>query len=75
MIVLALGVNDVLRFNAPGRWTRDLTQLIADLRERVGTAPVVLASVPPMGRFPAFPQPLRAVFGWRATALDRAAPD
>ncbi len=63
MIVLALGVNDVLRFHAPGRWTRDLTQLIADLRERVGTAPVVLASVPPMGRFPAFPQPLRAVLG------------
>ena len=28
MIVLALGVNDVLRFHAPGRWTRDLTQLI-----------------------------------------------
>ena len=73
IIVLALGVNDVLRFHAPGRWTRDLTQLITDLRERVGAAPIVLASVPPMGRFPAFPQPLRGVLGWRAAALDRAA--
>ena len=72
IIVLALGVNDVLRFHAPGQWTRDLTHLIADLRGRVGTAPVVLASVPPMGRFPAFPQPLRGVLGLRATALDRA---
>ena len=73
VIVLALGVNDVLRFHAAGRWTRDLTQLIADLRERVGAAPVVLASVPPMGRFPAFPQPLRGILGLRAAALDRAA--
>ena len=59
VIVLALGVNDVLQFQASTRWTRDLTQLIADLRRRVGPAPVVLASVPPMGRFPALPQPLR----------------
>jgi lysophospholipase L1-like esterase len=73
IIVLALGVNDVLRFHAPGRWTRDLTHLISDLRERVGAAPIVLASVPPMGRFPAFPQPLRGVLGFRAAALDRAA--
>lgn len=73
VIVLALGVNDVLRFQASTRWTRDLTQLIADLRRRVGEAPVVLASVPPMGRCPAFPQPLRGVLGLRAAALDLAA--
>jgi lysophospholipase L1-like esterase len=73
IIVLALGVNDVLQLHAPGRWTRDLTRLISDLRERVGAAPIVLASVPPMGRFPAFPQPLRGVLGFRAAALDRAA--
>ena len=73
IIVLALGVNDVLGFQTPGRWTRDLTHLIADLRGRVGSAPVVLSAVPPMGRFPAFPQPLRGVLGFRAAALDRAA--
>lgn len=73
IIVIALGVNDVLGFHPIGRWTRDLTQLIADLRRRVGAAPVVLAAVPPMGRFPAFPQPLRGVLGLRAAALDRAA--
>ena len=72
IVVIALGVNDVLGFNGPSQWTRDLTQLIGDLRERVGPAPMVLASVPPMGRFPAFPQPLRGVLGWRAAALDRA---
>jgi lysophospholipase L1-like esterase len=73
VIVLALGVNDVLCLHAPGGWTRDLRQLIADVRARVGAAPVVLASVPPMGHFPAFPQPLRGVLGLRSSALDRAA--
>ena len=73
IVVLAFGVNDVLEFHSPGRWTRDLTQLIGDLRARVGAAPVVLASVPPMGCFPALPQPLRGVLGWRAGTLDRAA--
>jgi lysophospholipase L1-like esterase len=73
MIVLALGVNDVLQLHTPRRWVRDLRLLIADLRARVGPAPIVLASVPPMGRFPALPQPLRGVLGLRASALDRAA--
>ena len=72
IIVIALGVNDVLQFHSPARWTHDLMHLIADVRRRVGPAPVVLASVPPMGRFPAFPQPLRGVLGLRADALDRA---
>jgi lysophospholipase L1-like esterase len=73
IVVLALGVNDVLCFRTAGRWTRDVTRLIADLRQRVGAAPVVLASVPPMGECPAFPEPLRTVLGLRAAALDRAA--
>lgn len=73
VIVLALGVNDVLQFQASTRWASDLRLLIADLRRRVGAAPVVLASVPPMGRCPAFPQPLRGVLGLRAAALDLAA--
>jgi lysophospholipase L1-like esterase len=34
---------------------------------------VVLAGVPPVGVFPALPQPLRALLGWRAWWLDRAA--
>jgi lysophospholipase L1-like esterase len=73
VIVLALGVNDVLQFHSPQRWTRDLTGLIADLRRRIGSAPVVLAAVPPMGQFPVLPQPLRGLLGSRAVLLDRAA--
>jgi hypothetical protein len=32
---------------------------------------VVLAGLPDLGRFGTFPQPLRAVLGWQARALDR----
>jgi lysophospholipase L1-like esterase len=71
--VVALGVNDTLRLHSPGRWTTDLRRLIGLLRERCGAVPVVLASVPPMGVFPALPQPLRGVLGLRAAVLDRAA--
>jgi lysophospholipase L1-like esterase len=71
--LLALGVNDTLRLRGPASWAADLTALIAALRERVGPVPVFLAAVPPMGRFPALPQPLRATLGLRARLLDATA--
>jgi lysophospholipase L1-like esterase len=71
--VVALGVNDSLRFHGHGRWTRGLAALVNVVRERCGPIPVVLAAVPPMGSFPALPQPLRGVLGLRAAMLDGAA--
>ncbi len=71
-VVIALGVNDTLRFRPPGAWAADVTRLVDAVRARVGTAPVVLAGVPPMHAFPALPQPLRAVLGARARRLDAA---
>ncbi len=73
VVVIALGVNDVLSFHRATRWTRDLTELIEAIRERVGSAPVALAAVPPVGNFPSLPQPLRGVLGLRARVLDLAA--
>jgi lysophospholipase L1-like esterase len=71
--VLALGVNDTLRFHSPARWRRDLAALAEAVRERCGPVPILLSSVPPVGRFPALPQPLRGALGIRAALLDRAA--
>lgn len=73
VVVIALGVNDTLRLHTPARWSRDLRRLIDAVRARCGPVPVVLAGVPPVGRFPGLPQPLRAVLGLRAAVLDRAA--
>lgn len=72
-VVLVLGVNDTLALRRPGRWTRDLRQLVVAVRERAGPAPAFLAAVPPLGEFPVFPPPLRAVLGVRARVLDHAA--
>jgi lysophospholipase L1-like esterase len=72
-VVIALGVNDVLRMHRPARWAADLASLVDALRSRPGIGRVVLAPVPPMGCFPAIPQPLRAVLGARAACLDAAA--
>jgi lysophospholipase L1-like esterase len=71
--VVALGVNDTLHFHGPGRWTRDLHDLIRALRKRCGDIPIVLSAVPPAGRVLAFPRPLRTMLGLRAQLLDRAA--
>lgn len=73
VVVVALGVNDVIRLHGPARWQRDLGRLVADLRARTDHPPVVLAGVPPIGRFPALPEPLRTVLAWRGQLLDQAA--
>lgn len=70
--VIALGVNDVLKLHSPARWQRDLTALLAGIREQAGPGPVVLAGVPPLAHFPALPPLLRQVLGARAARLDAA---
>lgn len=72
MIVIALGVNDVLRFHHPARFQRDLATLISQLRFRLGPLPIVLVAVPEVGRFPILPQPLRIGLGLRAHAFNIA---
>lgn len=70
--IIALGVNDVVQLHSPARWRRDVGQLIADVRARTDHPPVLLAGVPPIGQFPALPEPLRTVLGWRGQLLDEA---
>jgi hypothetical protein len=50
-----------------------LLALIDALRMRCQPGFILLSGVPPMGRLPALPQPLRAVMGMKARALDHAA--
>lgn len=73
LVVIALGVNDTLTLRSAARFRRDLLGVIVDVRHRLGPVPVVLAGVPPMGRFPALPRPLKDVLSARSAILDRAA--
>lgn len=72
VVVVALGVNDVVRLHGPARWRRDVGRLVADLRARTDHPPILLAGMPPIGHFPALPEPLRTVLGWRGQLLDQA---
>ena len=70
--VLMVGVNDALKFTSRQTWRTDIDQLINELEKHVRPGgQVVLAGLPDLGRFGTFPQPLRAVLGWQARALDR----
>lgn len=72
VLVLALGVNDAISLRSPRRWLADLAQLVAQLQRELQPALTVVTAIPPVGQFPAIPQPLRSVFGLVARSLDQA---
>jgi lysophospholipase L1-like esterase len=67
--VVLLGVNDVFRMTSVGEWRSGLRGLANVLRQR-GCQIVVFSAVPPIGTFPALPQPLRTALGIRAALLN-----
>jgi lysophospholipase L1-like esterase len=69
-VVVSVGVNDVTGLTTIRQWRRNLSQLLGTLRAQYPTARIALAGLPPMHGFPLLPQPLRAVLGLRARALD-----
>jgi lysophospholipase L1-like esterase len=71
VVVLALGVNDVLRLRSPCAWYRDVVCLLSLFRRHHGDHLMVLAPVPPLWKFRCLPMPLRAVLGLQAFALDQ----
>jgi lysophospholipase L1-like esterase len=72
--VTSFGVNDVVAHTPVRRFRRVVGAVVDGLRRR-GASGIVLSGVPPMGRFPLLPQPLRGVLGARATELDAVLAD
>lgn len=72
LAVVVLGVNDTLRFHSRRAWRTRVARVVDALGTHLAPGGrIVLAGVPDLGSFPALPQPLRAVLGWHARALDR----
>lgn len=67
--VVVAGVNDVLRLTSERRWTAAAAGLVPALRD-LGARHVIFTGVPPLGRIPAVPRPLRDALGIRASLLD-----
>lgn len=74
LILIMMGVNDTTGLTTLRTWQQQLNELIQRLCARTGLPPQALAfaPVPPMHRFSALPQPLRAVVGLRAHLLNQA---
>jgi lysophospholipase L1-like esterase len=70
-VVVAIGVNDLLAARPLARFERDVADLVRGVRAAAGAeVPIVLSGMAPLHRFPALPQPMRAILGWRARAMD-----
>lgn len=70
--ITALGVNDVTKGTSLRRFLRAQQDLHDRLHQRHGARQIIVSAVPPVGLFPALPQPLRWVLGQRAARFDRA---
>lgn len=72
IIVTALGVNDVTHAVPFRVWKKQQKLLLAQLDHLFHPRLVYLSGVPPLGRFPILPQPLRWTLGRQASRFDRA---
>jgi lysophospholipase L1-like esterase len=70
--VVLVGVNDALKMTPRQTWRASMDRLVDALQQHVRPGgQIVLAGLPNLWQFRAFPQPLRAVLGWHGRALDR----
>ena len=72
VVVVSLGLNDVVRGVPVGLWLRRRAALVAVLRERFEAGLVVMSGLPPVGIFPALPQPLRWALATEAAPYEAA---
>lgn len=75
VILISIGVNDVTGLSSTRRWRFQVNQLVSQLKDKWPRARVIFVGLPPMGKFPLPPQPLRFTLGQRASTLDSIAAD
>lgn len=70
VIVTSLGVNDVTSGMSAQHWLDQQLTLRDKIIDKFDPKLLVLSSLPPMGKIPALPQPLRWYVGEKATEFD-----
>lgn len=70
-VVVLIGVNDLKNLRRLRDWDHDVPALLAAIDEVTGGVPVIISGMAPVSRFPALPQPMRAVLSLRARAMDQ----
>ena len=72
LVVVAVGLNDVIAGAGLAEWVAGYDELLAVLRERFSPGQIVVSGLPPVGQFPALPQPMRWVIGRQRDRHDEA---
>ncbi len=73
IVLISIGVNDVTALHGSKSWRVNLNSLCEQLGALWPEAVIVFCGLPPMGKFPLPPQPLRFCLGLRAAYLDQIA--
>ena len=68
----SLGVNDVTSGRTLDTWLREQSRLADLLRRKFAVRHLIQSGLPPVGRFPSLPHPLRFWLGRRAERFDGA---
>jgi len=71
VVITSLGVNDVTSGCSKKKFEQRQRALLALFKTKFNAQQVILSGLPPVGHFPALPQPLRWYLGAQATRFDR----
>ncbi len=71
-VVVSLGVNDVTRQIPLQRWLNQTATFLDLLTTKFAAKRIYTVNLPPMGKFPVLPQPLRWIIGLRVDRFDTA---
>lgn len=71
VVLVSIGVNDVTGVTSQQKWLAHLQKIIEILFNKFTAQQIIFTALPPMHYFPALPQPLRWIFGWRAKQFNR----
>ncbi len=72
LVVVALGVNDVKNGVSLNVWRARVQRILDLLNRHPQSTKVYWSALPPMGRFPLLPEPLRGMLGRRSIRFDEA---
>ena len=72
LIVLGIGANDVFKLTGLKNWKIHVTELLNNLSQQYAFVPIVLANMPPIKEFPAFPAMIKFFLGNKVEILGQA---
>ncbi len=75
LIVIGLGGNDTFQMSSPLKWHRAIKELLGSLRQKHRESKIVIANMPPVRWFPAFPPLLRWLMTGQIKLLKQAIKD